>query len=193
MYGFIGRTGTKSKANPRRRKYSQEYYYCDKLTISVRNARILEINCYWICYDHHWSIRCQRVRVLWSDRFKMSSSLRLFRAESFGVLTPLVRNLRRSHFSNTRLRRLLSKGSWPLSKPLFIATDLNTKVRVDLFFCARTPVRSFQANVWYFWVERSAQRPSPFSMFLNKYEFFLIGFRSCFQIFLMLDYVQIQG
>ncbi len=40
------------------------------------------VNCYRISYDHHWSIGCQRVQVLWSDRFKMSYSLRLFLAES---------------------------------------------------------------------------------------------------------------
>jgi hypothetical protein len=45
VYNFTGRTGTESKAGRRRWKNSQEYYYCDRLTISVWNARILEINC----------------------------------------------------------------------------------------------------------------------------------------------------
>ena len=93
VYNFTGRTGTESKAGRRRWKNSQEYYYCDRLTISVWNARILEINCYWICQDHHWWIGCQRVQVLWSDWFRMTSLLRLFRKKSFrgaGCLSELA-------------------------------------------------------------------------------------------------------
>jgi hypothetical protein len=85
VYNSIGRIGTKSEADLWHQESSWECYYCNELAIFTENVHISwnKLLCYRICYDLHCSIRCQRVQVLWSDRFRMSSLLRLFRKESF--------------------------------------------------------------------------------------------------------------
>jgi hypothetical protein len=62
VYNSIGRTGTKSKADPRHQKSSWECYYCNELAIFTENVHISwnKLLCYRICYGLHCSIHCQK-------------------------------------------------------------------------------------------------------------------------------------